>query len=355
MKILHVVGARPNFMKLAPVHAALTRLNTFKQVVIHTGQHYDIDLSDVFFKQLELPLPTVSLNVGSGSHAQQTAAIMSKIETEVITHKPDFVVLYGDINSTLAAALVCAKLNLPIAHVEAGLRSGDRTMPEEINRIITDQLSTLHFTTSSEAEENLLREGIAKSSIYFVGNVMIDTLMTLAPKAHPPEGITLDDRFALLTLHRPSNVDTPDNLHSILTTINKISKQIPVIFPVHPRTQARIDQLEFDFSDSVSLIGPVGYLECLSLQQQANFVITDSGGIQEETTALSTPCLTVRENTERPVTVTEGTNTLVGRDMKKLLKASQEIIAGRGKKGKIPEGWDGHAASRIAKILARLS
>ena len=228
-------------------------------------------------------------------------------------------------------------------------------MPEEINRIVTDQLSTLHFTTSPEAEANLLREGVSKSSIHFAGNVMIDTLRTLAPKAHPPEGITLYDRFALLTLHRPSNVDTPATLHPILTAINTISSQIPVIFPVHPRTQARIDQLKFEFSDSVSCIEPVGYLECLSLQQKATFVITDSGGIQEETTALSTPCITVRENTERPVTVTEGTNTLVGNDMEKLLKVSQEIIAGRGKTGKIPEGWDGHAASRVAKILVKLS
>lgn len=355
MKLLHVVGARPNFMKLAPVHAALSLSGEFSQTIVHTGQHYDINLSDVFFQQLELPLPTVSLNVGSGSHAQQTAAIMSRIEPEIIKHKPEFAVLYGDINSTLAASLVCAKLDIPIAHVEAGLRSGDRTMPEEINRIVTDQLSTLHFTTSPEAEENLLREGIAQSAIHFAGNVMIDTLRALLPKAQPPEGVNLCDRFALLTLHRPSNVDTPSTLNSILTTINKISTVIPIVFPVHPRTKSNIDKLGFSFLDTVTCIAPVGYLECLKLQQKATLVITDSGGIQEETTALEIPCLTVRENTERPVTVTEGSNILVGQDMDKLIQYSQQIIDGQFKRGRIPEGWDGKAARRIASVFSDLS
>ena len=353
MHVLHVVGARPNFMKVAPVHAAFRRRKGVLQTLVHTGQHYDANLSDIFFEQLQIPRPDVSLEVGSGSHAVQTAEVMIRFEQTILERKPDLVLVYGDVNSTVAATLVCAKLGTRIAHVEAGLRSFDRTMPEEINRLITDQLADLLLIPSEEATANLLREGVAPDKIHFVGNVMIDTLRTLLPKARMPEIPGLGDKFALVTLHRPSNVDEPETLKRILATLTDISQKLQIVFPVHPRTKSRIAGLgyHFDDSDRIFAISPTGYLECLALQQKATVVVTDSGGLQEETTALGVPCLTVRENTERPVTITHGTNTLVGTDMNLLRREVDQILAGHGKGGRIPPLWDGSASERIADLV----
>ena len=353
MHVLHVVGARPNFMKVAPVHAEFRSRPGVRQTLVHTGQHYDANLSDIFFEQLQIPRPDVSLEVGSGSHAVQTAEIMIRFEKTILERKPDLVLVYGDVNSTVAATLVCAKLGTKIAHVEAGLRSFDRTMPEEINRLVTDQLADLLLIPSEEAEGNLLREGVARDKIHFVGNVMIDTLRTLLPQARMPAISGLGDRYALVTLHRPSNVDEPDSLRRILQTLTTISENLQIVFPVHPRTKARIESLGYRFenSDRFFAIPPTGYLECLALQQRATVVVTDSGGLQEETTALGVPCLTVRENTERPITVTHGTNTLVGTDMSLLLSEVSKVLIGKGKGGRIPPLWDGRASKRIADIV----
>ena len=353
MHVLHVVGARPNFMKVAPVHAAFRKRPDVRQSLVHTGQHYDANLSDIFFEQLRIPRPDVSLEVGSGSHAVQTAEVMIRFEKTVLERKPDVVLVYGDVNSTVAATLVCAKLGTKLAHVEAGLRSYDRTMPEEINRLVTDQLADLLLIPSEEAEGNLLREGIAREKIHFVGNVMIDTLKALLPQARMPDVPGLGDKFALVTLHRPSNVDEPETLKRILETLTNLSERLQIVFPIHPRTQARIKSLGFHFesSDRIFTIPPTGYLECLALQQRATVVVTDSGGLQEETTALGVPCLTVRENTERPITITNGTNTLVGTDMELLTREVAQILAGQGKGGRVPPLWDGLASERIADIL----
>ena len=353
MHVLHVVGARPNFMKVAPVHAAFRKRPDVRQSLVHTGQHYDANLSDIFFEQLRIPRPDVSLEVGSGSHAVQTAEVMIRFEKTVLERKPDVVLVYGDVNSTVAATLVCAKLGTKLAHVEAGLRSYDRTMPEEINRLVTDQLADLLLIPSEEAEGNLLREGIAREKIHFVGNVMIDTLKALLPQARMPDVPGLGDKFALVTLHRPSNVDEPETLKRILETLTNLSERLQIVFPIHPRTQARIKSLGFHFENSnrIFTIPPTGYLECLALQQRATVVVTDSGGLQEETTALGVPCLTVRENTERPITITNGTNTLVGTDMELLTREVAQILAGQGKGGRVPPLWDGLASERIADIL----
>ena len=356
MHVLHVVGARPNFMKVAPVHAAFRKRPGVQQSLVHTGQHYDANLSDIFFEQLGIPRPDVSLEVGSGSHAVQTAEVMIRFEKTILERKPDLVLVYGDVNSTVAATLVCAKLGTKIAHVEAGLRSFDRTMPEEINRLVTDQLADLLLIPSEEAEENLLREGVARDKIHFVGNVMIDTLRSLLPQARMPDIPLLGEKFALVTLHRPSNVDEPETLQRILATLTTISERLQIVFPVHPRTKARIESLGYHFenSDRIFAIAPTGYLECLALQQRATVVVTDSGGLQEETTALGIPCLTVRENTERPITVSHGTNTLVGTDMKLLLREVTKILSGQGKGGRIPPLWDGCASDRIADVVLNL-
>ena len=355
MHVLHVVGARPNFMKVAPVHAAFRQRAGVRQSLVHTGQHYDANLSDIFFEQLNIPRPDVSLEVGSGSHAVQTAEVMIRFEKTVLERKPDLVLVYGDVNSTVAATLVCAKLGIKLAHVEAGLRSFDRTMPEEINRLVTDQLADLLLIPSAEAEGNLLREGVPLKKIHFVGNVMIDTLRTLLPQARMPEIPHLTDEFALVTLHRPSNVDEPETLRRILATLENISERLQIVFPVHPRTKSRIESLGYhlDHSKRIFAIAPIGYLECLALQQRATVVITDSGGLQEETTALGVPCLTVRENTERPITVTHGTNTLVGTNMDLLLSEVAKILAGEGKGGRIPPLWDGCASERIADVILK--
>ena len=374
MHILHVVGARPNFMKAAPVLRALGKENV-RQMLVHTGQHYDAAMSHVFFSQLEMPQPDLNLEVGSASHAQQTAAVMLALEPVLLDRKPDLVLVYGDVNSTLAAALVSSKLGIRVGHVEAGLRSFDRTMPEETNRVLTDRISDLLFTPSVDGDENLLREGIDPSRIHRVGNVMIDTLVRLLPRAKENLTAELPSPYALVTLHRPSNVDDLPWLRDLLATLVDLSSKLHVIFPVHPRTRQRLAELktvsavDADFSSRLQLLDPQPYVEFLALQRHAAVVITDSGGIQEETTFLGVPCLTVRENTERPVTISQGTNRLVGRDLDRLRSAVTEIIessAGRRKAhqnsnqdGKQQEEatnhgvplWDGHAAERIARII----
>jgi len=353
MHILHVVGARPNFMKAAPVLHALRMLPGMRQTLVHTGQHYDTNLSGVFFSQLEIPPPDVNLGVGSGTHARQTADIMLGLEPVLLEKKPDLALVYGDVNSTLAAALVCAKLLIPVAHVEAGLRSFDRTMPEEVNRIVTDRLADLLFTPSEDADENLLREGVSPEKIHRVGNVMIDSLVRLLPAAMCCPANGMPDRYALVTLHRPSNVDDSDTLKSILQSLLAASAQLDIVFPVHPRTRARIAECGVSTSH-LHLLEPVPYIEFLALQRRATAVITDSGGIQEETTYLQVPCLTLRSNTERPITVAMGTNTLVGQDRGKLADELSAILAGRAKRGSVPPLWDGHAAERIADVLQKL-
>ncbi len=356
MKLLHVVGARPNFMKVAPVMAALAKHAQARQVLVHTGQHYDTSMSDVFFRQLSIPRPDYNLEVGSGTHAVQTAEIMSRFEPVALDERPDMVLVYGDVNSTMATAIVCAKLLIPVGHVEAGLRSFDRTMPEEINRLVTDRLADLLFTPSSDGNENLLREGVPQERIRLVGNVMIDTLVRLLPMADrmgiPDELVMNGNRFVLVTLHRPSNVDDPEHLKEILLALSDISDGAEILFPVHPRTRQVMEALgELPLSRRLLFVDPIGYLEFLSLQRRASLVITDSGGIQEETTYLRVPCLTVRENTERPVTVDVGSNTLVGRDMKLLKLEADRALSGHAKTGSIPTLWDGRAGDRIAGIL----
>jgi UDP-N-acetylglucosamine 2-epimerase (non-hydrolysing) len=322
---------------------------------VHTGQHYDAIMSDVFFKALEIPNPDESLNVGSGSHAQQTAAIMSRFEPVVLAHNPDIVLVYGDVNSTVAATLVCSKLGIRVGHVESGLRSFDRTMPEEINRLVTDQLSDFLFTPSADGNENLAREGIAKEKVFLVGNVMIDTLIQFLPKADeifPKLKTELSlGSYGLVTLHRPSNVDDDSVFLPMLKALDGLSRELPLIFPVHPRTRQKWATRLDACNANLRAIEPLGYLEFLALQKNARVVITDSGGIQEETTYLGTPCLTLRENTERPITVTLGTNVLIGRDWELLQEKFHEALSGARKQTGCPPLWDGKAAERIAEIL----
>jgi len=359
MHILHVVGARPNFMKAAPVLRALNAYAEVRQTLVHTGQHYDPVMSEVFFEELEMPKPDCNLEVGSGTHARQTAAVMVALEPLLLERKPDLVLLYGDVNSTVAAALVCSKLGIRVGHVEAGLRSRDRTMPEEINRLLTDQLSDLLFTPSSDADQNLLGEGIESSKIHLVGNVMIDTLVRLLPRAEERFKSVVPSEYALVTLHRPSNVDDLPWLRDLLTTLADLGAHLDIIFPVHPRTRQRLDEVGFVCSNKgLHLREPMPYLEFIAFQHHAAMVITDSGGIQEEATFLGVPCLTVRENTERPITLSMGTNQLVGRDLRKLRSAAERILANRSRnlrenyKPSVPL-WDGHAAERIAQVIAR--
>src|ERR1700674_127489 len=353
MQILHIVGARPNFMKAAPVLRAFQKWPQVQQTLVHTGQHYDTNMSDVFFSQLEIPAPDVNLGVGSGTHAQQTAEIMSRLEPIVLERRQDVVLVYGDVNSTVAAALVCSKLLIRVAHVEAGLRSFDRSMPEEINRIVTDRLADFLFTPSEDGDMNLQREGVPGDKIHRVGNVMIDSLIRLLPSAmqYPKDG--LPDRYALVTLHRPSNVDDSAVLKSILDSLVEVNRQLDVVFPVHPRTRQRIAEFSTNI-EKLHLLEPLPYIEFLALQRRAAVVITDSGGIQEETTYLGIPCLTLRNNTERPITLTLGTNVLVGQDRKKLRSELNRILEGKSKIGRIPPLWDGHAGDRIAEILSQV-
>jgi UDP-N-acetylglucosamine 2-epimerase (non-hydrolysing) len=355
VKILHIVGARPNFMKMAPIIAALKKREGVRQVLVHTGQHYDAKMSDVFFQDLGMPEPDVHLGAGSGSHAQQTAKVMVEIEPVLLREQPDVVLVAGDVNSTVAVALTAAKLGFAVAHVEAGLRSRDWTMPEEVNRVLTDRLSDLLFTPSRDGDENLAREGIDPRRVHFVGNVMIDSLRAALPRAKQSrihQRLELaKGNYALATLHRPANVDDPKALQGLLSVLSEVAQSIAVVFPIHPRTRARLPA--GFFAPGLKLIEPLGYLDFLALTAEARLVLTDSGGIQEETTALSVPCLTMRENTERPVTVEVGTNQLVGVDPARVIPLAREVILGRAPKGRIPELWDGHAAERIAEVLLR--
>lgn len=362
-KILCVVGARPNFMKIAPIMAALTCAPLYARLV-HTGQHYDVAMNERFFEQLGIPNPDINLEVGSASHAVQTAEVMRRFEPVLEVEKPAAVLVVGDVNSTLACALVAAKKDVAVIHVEAGLRSFDRSMPEEINRVLTDQLSELLFTTERHALDNLVREGIDPAKVHFVGNVMIDTLLLSLKQAVPTEqtltavaapAVFLQQSYGVLTLHRPANVDNPLVLERILRTLKELSAALPLVFPMHPRTTAALRNAGLaGLLDSPRLLclPPLGYLEMLGLMAKARLVLTDSGGVQEETTALGVPCITLRENTERPVTVEQGTNTLVGSDPERIRRAVQDVFATRGKAGKVPELWDGHAAQRIAAVIA---
>jgi UDP-N-acetylglucosamine 2-epimerase (non-hydrolysing) len=362
LKVLNVVGARPNFMKVAPIVEAMKRrAGEFAPTVVHTGQHYDAQMSDAFFRDLGLPEPDVYLNAGSGSHAQQTAAVMQSFEPVVIEEKPDWVLVVGDVNSTLACALVCAKLNTKVAHVEAGLRSRDRTMPEEINRLLTDQIADLLLTPSTDADENLRAEGIPEGRIRFVGNVMIDSLFGQLERAEASNvradlGVEGND-YAVLTLHRPSNVDDRETFSRILDALALISGRLPIIFPVHPRTRARIKEFGFagrvEGAPNLRLVEPLGYLDFLRLYSGARLVLTDSGGIQEETTALGIPCLTLRENTERPVTVEMGTNLIVGTDAERITRAAFGALDTPKDEGgaRVPPLWDGRTADRILDAL----
>jgi len=360
-RILNVVGARPNLPKIAPLMREMQRHPDIEPILVHTGQHYDDKLSEIFFSQMGIPAPHSNLAVGSGSHAVQTAEILKCIEPLLIEHKPDLVLVVGDVNSTIAASLAAAKLGIRVAHVEAGLRSFDRSMPEEINRVLTDALADYLFVTERDAIQNLLREGRPRESIHFVGNVMIDSLrhfLPLAERSTIGDELELKDgsdwrRFAVLTLHRPSNVDSSEKLAHLLAAIDSVAKEVPVIFPVHPRTQQRLTEARIAHQVNLHIIPPVGYLDFLCLLSKATLVLTDSGGIQEETTALGVPCLTLRENTERPITISQGTNLLVGTDPAKIVLAATEALAGKGKAGRIPELWDGHTAERIVAILLR--
>ncbi len=355
--IVHVVGARPNYMKIAPVMEALRGDARVRQVLVNTGQHYDTAMAGGFLAELQLPAPDHDLGVGSGTHAVQTAKVMIAFEEICLQDRPDLVVVVGDVNSTMAASLVAAKLVIPIAHVEAGLRSRDKYMPEEINRIVTDRLADLLLTPSRDADENLRAEGTSPERIHFVGNVMIDTLRRHLPIATlgriRDRLAVVDGPYAVLTLHRPSNVDDRATFVGILTAVRQLSAMMPVVFPVHPRTRNRLRELGLeDRHDRVILTEPLGYVDFLALTSHARLILTDSGGLQEESTALGIPCLTLRDNTERPVTVSAGTNRVVG-------TRTENIVAGVGESlastvpGRIPDLWDGHAADRIAAVLIR--
>jgi UDP-N-acetylglucosamine 2-epimerase (non-hydrolysing) len=357
-KIVHVVGARPNFVKIAPIVAALRDYPAITQRLIHTGQHYDHEMAQVFLEQLGLPQPDRNLEVGSSSHAEQTAAVMVRFERVVDEERPDMVVVVGDVNSTLGATLVAAKMGVPVAHVEAGLRSFDRTMPEEINRIVTDRLSAILLSPSVDGAENLRREGAPESTIFVVGDVMIDTL--LAHRAEAPwdevrRRFGLEDRgYAVLTLHRPANVDDPARLQQIIGRLQQVTAHLPVVFPIHPRTARRFAEHGIaPEAIGLRLIDPLGYREFLALMDHAGCMLTDSGGIQEETTVLGVPCFTLRDNTERPVTISEGTNTLVMADGRLLGQAFDDLVATGGKRGRVPDLCDGQAGRRSAAIIAR--
>ncbi|MFH1860441.1 MAG: UDP-N-acetylglucosamine 2-epimerase (non-hydrolyzing) [bacterium] len=361
MKIINIVGARPNFVKISPLIEEMNKFSHIESIIVHTGQHYDYNMSKQFFKDLNIPDPDIHLEIGSGSHAMQTAKIMMGVEGILLREKPDLTLVVGDVNSTIACALVSVKLNIPVAHVEAGLRSFDRGMPEEINRILTDAISDYLFVTERSGMKNLLSEGVSEKKMFFVGNVMIDTLLKYRKQAENTgilKELGVEDRnYCLLTLHRPSNVDNQDGLKNILGAIDEIQRDMLVIFPVHPRTRTRMDEFGMrdwiDQMKGLKLIHPVSYLEFLGLMNKAQFVLTDSGGIQEETTVLGIPCLTLRENTERPVTVEVGTNMVIGTEQKRIIEESKKLINGCKKGGTIPEYWDGKAAERIVRILLR--
>jgi UDP-N-acetylglucosamine 2-epimerase (non-hydrolysing) len=359
MKIINIVGARPNFMKIAPLMREMQAHPELEPVLLHTGQHYDANMSQIFFDELGIPRPEINLGVGSGSHAWQTAQIMLRFDPVLLEQRPDWVLVLGDVNSTVACSLVAAKRHIPVAHVEAGVRSFDRTMPEEINRIVTDALADLLFTPSRQANKNLRQEGIPAEKIYFTGNIMVDTLLQSAEIAAqrktwarwnlPPQG------YAVLTLHRPVNVDNPDVLTRLVDTLAQVADQLPLVWPLHPRVARRLSEFgllpRLKAVPGLLAVEPLGYLDFLSLLTQAKMVLTDSGGIQTETSVLGVPCLTLRENTEWPVTLSEGTNTLVGTDSRRILHETQRILDGESKAGRVPERWDGQTARRIVNVL----
>ncbi len=362
VKIINVCGARPNFMKIAPLMRAYRADGRIQPILVHTGQHYDEKMNKWFFDELDIPVPDINLEVGSGSHAVQTAEIMTRFEPVVLQHKPDAVLVVGDVNSTVACTLVATKLNIPVIHVEAGLRSFDRTMPEEVNRLVTDCLAELLFVTEPSGVENLRCEGVADDKIHFVGNVMIDTLLGFRDKAAEStvlETLRLEAKhYAVVTLHRPSNVDDEETFARILTALEQIQSQMPVVFPMHPRTRANLGKSPLGARvaemSNLRIVDPLGYLDFMHLMSRAACVLTDSGGIQEETTILSVPCLTLRENTERPVTIDEGTNQLVGSDPQKIIDAFHTALSAT-ESTKRPALWDGKAAERIVEVINKWS
>jgi UDP-N-acetylglucosamine 2-epimerase (non-hydrolysing) len=359
LKIINVVGARPNFVKIAPIMAAYEKLGGFEPVLVHTGQHYDERMSDLFFRELGIPAPDINLEVGSASHAVQTAEIMKAFEPVVQEHAPRAVVVVGDVNSTIACGLVAAKLGVKIAHVEAGLRSGDRTMPEEINRVLTDSISDFLFCTEQSGLDNLAREGVAEDKVFLVGNVMVDCLLKHRKMSETSDVLTRlglePRRYAAMTLHRPSNVDDPQTLAAILQVVETIQGDMPVVFPIHPRTRANLEASPqasaLEAMPNLKLVEPLGYLDFLRLMSQSRLVLTDSGGIQEETTVLKVPCLTLRENTERPVTCEVGSNQLVGTSAERILEGYRRVMDGQLREPQVPPLWDGRAAERIVEIL----
>lgn len=365
--VMCIVGARPNFMKMAPILRALAaHAPPLPALLVHTGQHYDASMSDQLFADLRLPRPDINLEVGSGSHAVQTAEVMKRFEPALDEHRPSCVLVVGDVNSTLACTLVAVKKGVPVVHVEAGLRSYDRKMPEEINRVLTDQVADRLYTTERSAEANLLREGVAAERVCFVGNVMIDSLLSNREHARPaaatlqaqgisPALLAHPRGYGVVTLHRPSNVDQADTLAALLGVLGEVATELPLVFALHPRTRANIERFGLQgllHPERMAMLPPQGYLEMLGLMQGATLVLTDSGGLQEETTALGVPCLTIRENTERPITVDEGTNLLVGTDPARIVTEARKILRGEGKQGRRPVLWDGHAAERIVAVLA---
>lgn len=355
MKIVAVAGARPNFMKIAPLMWELRRRPGVETCLVHTGQHYDQAMSQLFFEQLNIPKPDVNLEVGSGSHAAQTAEVMKRFEPVILEHKPAAVIVVGDVNSTIACALVAVKLGVAVAHVEAGLRSFDRTMPEEINRVLTDSISDWLFVTERSGITNLRREGVPENRIHFVGNVMIDTLLAsreLAEQSSILETLKLAPKgYAVLTLHRPANVDDPAVFDGLLRAVARLQRELPIVFPVHPRTRKALAEHATAALPNLRLIDPLGYLDFMKLVAHARLALTDSGGLQEETTVLGVPCLTLRKNTERPVTAEQGTNVLVGLDPDRIIAAGLDILAAAPSPRKVPELWDGQAATRIVDVL----
>ena len=361
INVVNVVGARPNFMKMAPIIRAMeARCDKVCQSLVHTGQHYDEMMSESFFRDLEIPAPEINLNSGSGSHAEQTARVMLAFEPVLRNKRPDWVFVTGDVNSTLACALVAGKMKINVAHVEAGLRSFDWTMPEELNRVLTDRISNLLFTPSADADENLLREGIEPDRIVRIGNVMIDTLYQQLERAGGSkilETLALEPRrFAVVTLHRPASVDEPKTLRNLFSALAEIGRELTVVFPAHPRTQARMSEFGIQPMKGLLVIDPLGYLDFLKLWSNSLLVLTDSGGLQEETTTLGIPCLTLRENTERPITILQGTNHLVGLEQERIVTIARKVIRGEfANRGSRPELWDGHAAERIVDVLIERS
>ena len=356
-----VAGARPNFMKIAPIVRALQADARLSFKIIHTGQHYDREMNEVFFEQLGIPEPDVFMAAGGGSHAQQTAKIMLAFEELCQSERPDAVLVVGDVNSTLACSIVAKKLNIPVAHVEAGLRSGDMTMPEEINRLVTDSISDWFFVTEPSAVSHLQREGKSESAIHYVGHVMVDNVLFQAAKLKDVDAsafevsaqLPADRRYGVVTLHRPSNVDSAAMMMRIGGALREIAEELPLIFPVHPRTRGNLEKFGIDLGPNVKLVGPQAYMAFLGLWKDAAVVLTDSGGLQEETTALGVPCITIRENTERPVTVDEGSNVLAGTDPVRIVAEARKVLRGEGKQGRRPHLWDGRAAERIVDVLAR--